>query len=79
MAKEPVPGKGYLNINKTKQGQQPDFKGHILLSRSYKEGDTFYFGAWNNNFGGFNLTESKPVNKQEYPRPVIRDDNEVPF
>jgi hypothetical protein len=83
MAKAPNPGKGYMNVNKTKQGMQPDFKGHILLSRSYKEGDTLNFGAWNNNFGGFNLTESKPMDKQEYPRPVSKynddDPNSVPF
>lgn len=80
MAKAPKPGKGYLNVNKEKQGQQPDFKGHILLARSYNEGDTFKFGAWNNDFGGFNLTESKPMDgAPQYPRPVKRDGEDIPF
>ena len=36
MAKAPgKPGKGYLNVNKNKQGMQPDFKGSITLARSY--------------------------------------------
>jgi hypothetical protein len=86
MAKAPKPGKGYLNTNKGKQGMQPDFKGHILLARSYQEGETFHFGAWHNDYNGFNLTESKPMDnqpKQEYPRPVSKynddDPNSVPF
>ena len=84
MAKAPKPGKGYLNVNKGKQGMQPDFKGHILLARSYNEGDTLNFGAWNNDFGGFNLTESKPrEDAPQYPRPVSKynddDPNSVPF
>ena len=74
------PGKGYLNVNKQKQGMQPDFKGHILLARSYNEGDTLNFGAWHNQYDGFNLTESKPPEgAPQYPRPVVRDGEDVPF
>lgn len=81
MAKAPgKPGKGYLNVNKNKQGMQPDFKGYITLARSYNEGDVINFGAWNNDFGGFNLTESKPQGgDKQYPKPVVEDDNSVPF
>lgn len=81
MAKAPgKPGKGYLNVNKNKQGMQPDFKGYITLARSYNEGDVINFGAWNNDFGGFNLTESKAQGgDKQYPKPVVEDDNSVPF
>lgn len=82
MAKAPgKPGKGYLNVNKNKQGMQPDFKGYITLARSYNEGDVINFGAWNNDFGGFNLTESKPQGgDKQYPKPVVEDDpHGVPF
>jgi hypothetical protein len=84
MAKAPVPGKGYLNANQNKQGKQPDYKGHITLSRSYNEGDKFEFGAWSNDYGGFSLLESKPRdNAPQYPRPVSKynddDPNSVPF
>lgn len=75
-----APGKGRLNQNENKQGQQPDYKGYVIADREYKEGDYINLGAWKNDYNGFNLGISKPMdkNKQEYPRPVHNDDG-VPF
>jgi hypothetical protein len=75
-----TPGKGKINPNENKQGKQPDYKGHIVADRDYKEGDYINFGVWANDYNGFNILVSKPMdkNQQQYPKPVVSDDG-IPF
>jgi hypothetical protein len=76
-----TPGKGNMKLNETKTGQQPDYKGHVIADRDYKEGDYINFGVWKNNYDGFNIKISAPMpdkNQQQYPKPVVSDDG-IPF
>jgi len=75
-----TPGKGKINLNETKTGQQPDYKGHLVADRDYKAGDYINFGVWKNDYNGFNVLVSKPMdkNQQQYPKPVVND-GEIPF
>jgi len=82
MAKKP--GFGALRINDKKQiPTHPDYTGSIVLAEDAKAGDEIKLGAWKNHYNGYNLKQNtwKPDGQQQqaYPRPVSRDDNEVPF
>jgi len=82
MAKKP--GFGSLRINDKKQiPTHPDYTGFVILAEDAKAGDEIKLGAWKNDYNGINLKQNtwKPDGqpKQEYPRPISRDDNEVPF
>jgi hypothetical protein len=84
MAKEP--GKGTLRIDKYKKHPQgPDLKGTLVLDQDYKAGDEIKLSAWNNlekwESISVKVNNWKPDGQQQqaYPRPVSRDDNEVPF
>jgi hypothetical protein len=82
MAKKP--GYGSLRVNDKKQmPSHPDYNGFVILAEDAKAGDEIKLGAWKNDYNGINLKQNtwKPDGqaKQEYPRPVTRDDNEVPF
>ena len=74
------PGKGSIKPNETKAGQQPDYKAFIILDRDYKAGEYLNFGVWKNDYNGFNILVSKPMdkNQQQYPKPVVND-GEIPF
>ena len=76
-----TPGKGNLRLNETKTGMQPDYKGHVIADRDYKEGDYINFGVWKNDYNGFNIKISAPMpdkNQQQYPKPVVSDEG-IPF
>lgn len=82
MAKKP--GFGSLRVNDKKQiPTHPDYTGSIVLAEDAKAGDEIKLGAWKNDYNGINLKQNtwKPDGQQQqaYPRPVSRDDNEVPF
>jgi hypothetical protein len=82
MAKKP--GFGSLRVNEKKQiPTHPDYTGSIILAEDAKAGDEIKLGAWKNDYNGINLKQNtwKPDGQQQqaYPRPVSRDDNEVPF
>jgi hypothetical protein len=82
MAKKP--GFGSLRVNDKKQmPSHPDYTGFVILSEDAKAGDEIKLGAWKNDYNGINLKQNtwKPDGQQQqaYPRPVSRDDNEVPF
>ena len=54
----------------TKEGLHLLRRGHPHQVQGFGEDD----------FGGFNLTESKPMDgAPQYPRPVVRDGEDVPF
>jgi hypothetical protein len=77
-------GFGALRINDKKQiPTHPDYTGSIVLAEDAKAGDEIKLGAWKNDYNGINLKQNtwKPDGqaKPAYPRPVSRDDNEVPF
>jgi hypothetical protein len=82
MAKKP--GYGSLRVNEKKLApSHPDFTGGVILLEDVKAGEEVKLSAWHNDYKGINLKHNtwKPDGqaKQEYPRPVSRDDNEVPF
>jgi hypothetical protein len=52
----------------------------VIADRDYKAGDYINFGVWKNDYNGFNLKISAPMdkNQQQYPKPVVSDDG-IPF
>jgi hypothetical protein len=79
--REQRPGQGVLFINIAKQGAQPDYKGTLTLDQDYRAGEQIQISGWKKDTK-LNHLISLSVNnykKEQYPKPVVKDDNEVPF
>lgn len=80
--REQRPGQGVFFVNIAKQGAQPDYQGTLTLDQDYRAGEQIKIAGWKKPTPKNHLISisiSKPYNQQEYPKPVVQDDNEVPF
>ena len=79
--REQKPGQGVLFINMGKQGMQPDYKGTLTLDQDYKAGEQIQISAWKKDTSAGHLISMSVNNykKDQYPKRVVIDDNEVPF
>lgn len=76
------PGGGNLFPNKDKKKPSlPDHNGTLLLDRDYKAGEEIKLSGWDKRsaYGSFISLSVNNYKKEQYPKPVIEDENSVPF
>jgi hypothetical protein len=79
------PGKGSLAPVKQKRSEKsPDFDGKLVLDRDYKAGETVRLAGWKKSFQwgdvvNLSINTYAARNTTQYPAPVERNDEDVPF
>lgn len=84
MAQQPRehrPGQGNLLMNKKTNDKQPDYYGSLTLDHDYRAGETIRLSAWKkaSPYGHLISLSVNNYKKDMDPKPVVKDDNEVPF
>lgn len=75
-------GQGVLFVNtKKKTPNHPDYTGSFKCDRDYRKGEEVPFSVWRKETKYNHLLSMRVNNykKEEYPKPVVADENEVPF
>ena len=76
------PGIGNLFPNRKKEKpSQPDHNGVLIADQDYKAGDEIKLSGWTkeSSYGQFISISVNNYKKEQYPKPVIEDENSVPF
>lgn len=75
------PGQGNLLMNKKTKDSQPDYYGSLRLDHDYKAGETIRLSAWKkaSTYGHLISISINNWKKDMEDKPVVKDDNEVPF
>jgi hypothetical protein len=83
MRREQRPGTGVFFVYQKTTDRQPDYKGELVLDRDYGKGSVIKIAGWKKTTPKNHLIsisiDQRPAANNVFPKPTIREDDDVPF